>query len=80
MQPNDDALGGPKPNGTAAGPAVEPATGEVNGGSSPEAHELLQALQAVRVGDFSVRGGIKTIVKAEYTSKGPKAESPGLRA
>src|ERR1700733_7105760 len=29
--------------------------GELNGGSSGEIHELLQALQAVRGGDFSVR-------------------------
>jgi NADPH-dependent 7-cyano-7-deazaguanine reductase QueF len=32
------------------------------------------------VGDFSVRGGIKTIVKAEYTAKGPRADGPALRA
>ena len=45
--------------------------------------DLVATLQPRRmtvVGDFSVRGGIKTIVKAEYTSKGPRAESPGLRA
>ena len=32
------------------------------------------------VGDFSVRGGIKTIVTAEYPAHGQKAKSPGLRA
>jgi NADPH-dependent 7-cyano-7-deazaguanine reductase QueF len=32
------------------------------------------------VGDFSVRGGIKTIVKAEYTAKGPRAGGPALCA
>jgi len=32
------------------------------------------------VGDFSVRGGIKTIVKAEYTAKGPRPDGPALRA
>jgi HAMP domain-containing protein/CheY-like chemotaxis protein/signal transduction histidine kinase len=54
MQPNSDAVGELKPNGSPAAPG--PATGEVvNGGSSGEIHELLQALQAVRVGDFSVR-------------------------
>ena len=45
--------------------------------------DLVATLQPRRmtvVGDFSVRGGIKTIVKVEYSSKGPMAESPGLRA
>src|SRR4051794_31210122 len=32
------------------------------------------------VGDFSVRGGIKTAVKAEYTATGQRHDSPGLRA
>jgi NADPH-dependent 7-cyano-7-deazaguanine reductase QueF len=32
------------------------------------------------VGDFSVRGGIKTVVKAEYAAKGPRADGPALRA
>ena len=44
---------------------------DLNGGSSAELHELLGALQAMRVGDFSVRGGIKTVVTAEYTSDAP---------
>jgi 7-cyano-7-deazaguanine reductase len=45
--------------------------------------DLVATLQPRRmtvVGDFSVRGGIKTIVKAEYTSTGQRAEGPGLRA
>lgn len=45
--------------------------------------DLVAALQPRRmtvVGDFSVRGGIKTIVKAEYTAKGPRADGPALRA
>ena len=32
------------------------------------------------VGDFSVRGGIKTVVKAEYSDKAQRADGPGLRA
>jgi 7-cyano-7-deazaguanine reductase len=45
--------------------------------------DLVTTLQPRRmtvVGDFSVRGGIKTIVKAEYTAKGPRADGPALRA
>src|ERR1700694_3521562 len=53
MQPNSEA-GELIPNGSPAGSSPDPTTGELNGGSS-EIHELLQALQAVRVGDFSVR-------------------------
>ncbi|MEO8258999.1 MAG: preQ(1) synthase [Acidobacteriota bacterium] len=40
--------------------------------------DLVAALQPRRltvVGDFSVRGGIKTVVKAEYEGKGQKAKS-----
>src|ERR1700684_3234811 len=55
MQPNSEAVGEPKPNGSPAGAPPDPMVGELNGGSSGEIHELLQALQAVRVGDFSVR-------------------------
>ena len=56
MQPNSEAVGEPKPNGSPADSSPDAATGAaVNGGSSNEIHELLQALQAVRVGDFSVR-------------------------
>ena len=45
--------------------------------------DLVAALQPRRmtvVGDFSVRGGIKTVVKAEYSAKGQPIDSPGLRA
>jgi 7-cyano-7-deazaguanine reductase len=45
--------------------------------------DLVAAIQPRRmtvVGDFSVRGGIKTIVKAEYSAKGPRADGPALRA
>ena len=45
--------------------------------------DLVEALQPRRmtvVGDFSVRGGIKTTVKAEYTGRGQRVEGPGLRA
>jgi HAMP domain-containing protein/CheY-like chemotaxis protein/signal transduction histidine kinase len=55
MQPSSEAVGEPRPNGSPAVSSPVPATGEVNGSSAGEIHELLQALQAVRVGDFSVR-------------------------
>src|SRR3954464_4750986 len=45
--------------------------------------DLVAALHPRRmtvVGDFSVRGGIKTAVKAEYTAERPRVDSPGLRA
>ena len=45
--------------------------------------DLVATLQPRRmtvVGDFSVRGGIKTIVKAEYTAREPRADGPALRA
>jgi HAMP domain-containing protein/CheY-like chemotaxis protein/signal transduction histidine kinase len=54
MQPNNESVGELKPNGAPADASPSPAS-EFNGGSSSEFHELLQALQAVRVGDFSVR-------------------------
>ena len=41
---------------------------------------LLHPRRMTVVGDFSVRGGIKTAVKAEYNDKGHRADSPGLRA
>src|SRR5215469_10725825 len=54
MQPSEIA-GEAKPNGSAA-PATSASVGEApNANSAGEMHELLQALQAVRVGDFSVR-------------------------
>jgi HAMP domain-containing protein/CheY-like chemotaxis protein/signal transduction histidine kinase len=56
MQPNSETVGELKSNGSPAGSSPAAATGEVvNGGSPSEIHDLLQALQAVRVGDFSVR-------------------------
>src|SRR5947209_19824112 len=42
----------PKANG---GPASDPAALELVNSGSEELHELLHALQTVRVGDFSVR-------------------------
>jgi HAMP domain-containing protein/CheY-like chemotaxis protein/signal transduction histidine kinase len=54
MQPNSESVGELMPNGSPAASSPSPAS-ELNGGSSSEFHELLQALQAVRVGDFSVR-------------------------
>jgi len=45
--------------------------------------DLVATLQPRRmtvIGDFSVRGGLKTIVKAEYPAKTARADSPGLRA
>jgi len=45
--------------------------------------DLVAALQPRRmtvVGDFSVRGGIKTVVKAEYAAQGQRRDGPGLRA
>src|SRR5262245_57923012 len=57
MQPTTKTVskaksGGRPPAGTPGAPAGE----FINGGSpSTELHDLLQALQAVRVGDFSVR-------------------------
>ena len=42
--------------------------------------QTLQPRQMTVTGDFSVRGGIKTVVKAEYPGKRQRAESPGLRA
>ncbi len=54
MQPKSETVGDPKPNGSPAGSSPAPMS-ELNGGSPSEIHELLHALQAVRVGDFSVR-------------------------
>src|SRR5215467_2069957 len=54
MQPNTEPVGELKTNGPAPAPALAdvPDTG-VNGGS--DLYELMSALQAMRVGDFSVR-------------------------
>jgi 7-cyano-7-deazaguanine reductase len=45
--------------------------------------DLVTTLQPRRmtvIGDFSVRGGIKTVVKAEYSAERSRVDSPGLRA
>src|ERR1700676_2124587 len=54
MQPSSESVGELRPNGAPAASSPDPAS-ELNGGASSEFHELLQALQAVRVGDFSAR-------------------------
>src|SRR5262245_4472481 len=60
MQPSSEPVGeletrvetnGAAPNAAAA----ENPAGRLNGGSMAELHDLLNALQAMRVGDFSVR-------------------------
>src|SRR5712691_10421512 len=56
MRPISETAGDLKANGPA--PAAAPAEmpdGRLNGSSSAELHDLLNALQAMRVGDFSVR-------------------------
>ena len=56
MQPNDDPVGELKTNGPApSAVAAEIPDSRVNGGASPELLDLLNALQSMRVGDFSVR-------------------------
>src|SRR5262249_57230808 len=51
-----DAPAADKANGPAPPPSAEESNGAaVNGDGRAELHELLHALQAVRVGDFSVR-------------------------
>src|SRR5215813_11218474 len=55
MQPPNKVTGDAKSKSrTGATPEMANGSG-VNGSSSGELHDLLQALQAVRVGDFSVR-------------------------
>src|SRR5215469_16384219 len=55
MQPSESASeAGPNGGVGTLSPQALPSEG-VNGAPSAEMHELLQALQAVRVGDFSVR-------------------------
>jgi HAMP domain-containing protein/CheY-like chemotaxis protein/signal transduction histidine kinase len=56
MQPNSPPVGELKTNGPS--PSAVPAEmpdARLDGGSSPELHDLLNALQSMRVGDFSVR-------------------------
>src|SRR5712671_5223393 len=57
MRPNTEPVGDPGSNGAVAVPGVTPheTNGHLNGGQSTELNELLHALQAMRVGDFSVR-------------------------
>ena len=56
MQPNNDPVGELKTNGPAPSEvAAEMPDSRVNGGASPELLDLLNALQSMRVGDFSVR-------------------------
>ena len=56
MQPNRDPVGDLKTNGASPNAAAaELPAGQLQDGSSPELHELLNALQSMRVGDFSVR-------------------------
>src|SRR5947208_2123897 len=56
MQPSTETVGDLRTNGSP--PVGEPAAsveGRANGDSSAELHDLLNSLQAMRVGDFSVR-------------------------
>ena len=54
MPRNSDVAGAKNKNGAAATASLAKTPG-VNGGESAELRELLHALQAMRVGDFSVR-------------------------
>jgi len=54
MQPPTETVGDLRTNGAPAVPG-ESIEGRANGGASAELHDLLNALQAMRVGDFSVR-------------------------
>jgi len=56
MQPNNDPVGELKTNGPSpSAVTAEMPDSRVNGGTSPELLDLLNALQSMRVGDFSVR-------------------------
>src|SRR5712672_4608581 len=56
MQPNIETVVELKTNGAVPStPPAETPDGRLNGGQSVELNELLHALQAMRVGDFSVR-------------------------
>ncbi len=56
MQPQTEPIGEAKANGAPpSAVAAEAPDSRLNGGSSAELHDLLNALQAMRVGDFSVR-------------------------
>ena len=54
MQSTNEAVGDPRSNGASPNAAPTEVPG-LNGGTSPELHDLLHAMQAMRVGDFSVR-------------------------
>src|SRR5262245_43098130 len=56
MQPTPETGGEPRANGAAPTVPGDIPDGRLNGGPAPaELHDLLHALQAMRVGDFSVR-------------------------
>ncbi|MEA2938754.1 MAG: hypothetical protein QOC56_2258, partial [Alphaproteobacteria bacterium] len=55
MQPGSEAPIDVKANGPVPLPPTDGDTHAANGQGSPDLHDLLQALQAMRVGDFSVR-------------------------
>jgi HAMP domain-containing protein/CheY-like chemotaxis protein len=56
MQPSRGPVGELKTNGPSPGAvAAEAPDGHVDSGASPELYDLLNALQSMRVGDFSVR-------------------------
>src|SRR5262245_17461885 len=55
MQPTSESPGAAKANGPHTAASAEANGTAVNGDGRVDLHELLQALQAVRVGDFSVR-------------------------
>ncbi len=55
MQPNRETVGEQGSNGAPETERAESPDRRLNGSSSAELHDLLSALQAMRVGDFSVR-------------------------
>src|SRR5262245_51015150 len=55
MQPKLEPIGDPKSNGAPPGAVPTQEPGRAGDGSSAELHDLLNALQAMRVGDFSAR-------------------------
>src|SRR3954451_17257575 len=54
MQPTSQSIGDAHANGSPAAAPIEP-NGKADSISPTELHDLLHALQAVRIGDFSVR-------------------------
>src|SRR5262249_48705591 len=55
MQPNSDAAAGVTGSTIGRAPAAETRANGADDGAGSGLNDLLQALQAVRVGDFSVR-------------------------